>query len=577
VRRLGAATMALGLLGSASLARSDGTVTLCGTDVAAGPAGQINLAQAIARGGRITFQCGAGATIRVTQQHTVSAPIEIDGGNEVLLDAQDITSMFAATATASPVVFRNIVLRDGPSSFGAPGAGTTFGGIFAGPVTLELQNVTVEATRAPIAAEAVDVYASRFTGNQGPVLRARTVRVSGSTVFEDNDGPPFTPLVDGGGNFSSGSATVEDGIFRLNGPIAWNGSLAIRRSSFVSNGRGASNGGALSVTGQASIEKTEFTNNTARDGGAIWLSGSLLELRRSQFRSNRAERRGGAIAVSLTGASRASVAYTNFTGNTAENGGAISLADMPTFGGRIEGHALTFVRNVATNSGGAIYAAEGAVHLSRVLFLENGAGTAGAVYGGIMSGDLLLRMGNALVVRTVAGGALRGSNIELVNSTIADNAGAGITLLPQSPLDIPGTVPTLKLTNTLVLNNAGGNCAPVPTPGTLVDGGSNLQFPGRDCGDAIRAVDPVLDSFYVPVVDSPARFAGNNQVCVEDPLVRARDIFGESRPEGPRCTIGAIERDLHRLAMLSLRRRREGPAQDVARRMFERLGLGRRP
>jgi predicted outer membrane repeat protein len=576
VSRLGAATLAVALLGPASVARADGRVTLCGTDVAAGPAGQLNLAQAIARGGRITFDCGAGAVIRVTQSHTVAVPVEIDGGGQVILDAQDATSMFVAIGSASPVVFRNITLRDGPNNFGAAGAAASFGGIFTGPVTLELRNVTVEATRSPITADTVNVYAGRFAGNEGPVLRARNIRLSGETVFEDNDGPPFAPLVDAAGSFGTGSATVEDSVFHSNGPIVWNGSLTVRRSSFLSNGRGATNGGAVSVTGQASIEKTEFTNNTASNGGAIWLSGSLLELRRSQFRGNRAQRRGGAIALSITAASRVSVAYTTFTANTAENGGAISLADMPTFGGRIEGHVVTFVRNVATNSGGAIYAGEGAVHLSRVLFLENGAGTAGAVYGGIMSG-LPLRMGNALVVRTAAGDALRGSNIELVNSTIADNAAIGITLLPQSPLDLPGTVPTLKLTNTIVLNNAGGNCSPILSPGTLVDGGSNLQFPGRDCGDAIRTADPVLDAFYVPVVDSPARFAGNNQVCVEDPLVRARDIFGESRPEGPRCTIGAIERDLHRLAMLSLRRQREGPGQDVARRMFDRLGLDRGP
>jgi predicted outer membrane repeat protein len=564
------------LLGSGSVGRADGTVTLCGTDVAAGPAGQLSFVQAIARGGRITFDCGAGAVIRVTQPHHLVAPVEIDGGNQVILDGQDLISMFVAAESASPVVFRNIILRDGPNNFGAAGAAPNFTGIFRGPVTLELRNVTVEATRSPFAAQTVDIHACRFAGNEGPVVRARTITLSGETVFEDNDGPPFAPLVDVAGSFSTGSATVEDSIFRLNGPIVWNGSLTIRRSVFEGNGREASNGGALSVTGQASIERTEFTNNTARNGGAIWLSGSLLDVRRSRFRGNRAERRGGAIAISITAASRVSVAYTNFTANTAANGGAISLADMPTFGGRLEGHVVTFVRNVATNSGGAIYAGEAAVHLGRVLFLDNSADTAGAVYGGIMSG-LPLRMGNALVVRTVGGDALRGGNIELVNSTIADNAAAGITLLPQSPLDIPGSFPTLKLVNTLVLRNAGGNCTPIPSPGRLVDGGSNLQFPGRDCGDAIRVIDPVLDSFYVPVVDSPARFAGNNQACVEDPLVRARDIFGESRPEGPRCTIGAIERDLHRLAMLSLRRRREGPGQDVARRMFDRLGLGRGP
>jgi hypothetical protein len=70
---------------------------------------------------------------------------------------------------------------------------------------------------------------------------------------------------------------------------------------------------------------------------------------------------------------------------------------------------------------------------------------------------------------------------------------------------------------------------------------------------AIVSAFPWLGPKYVPMPWSPARNAGNNNVCNATPI-ESRDLFGVRRPEADNCSIGAVEGNV---SHLEHRRKRE--------------------
>jgi hypothetical protein len=145
-------------------------------------------------------------------------------------------------------------------------------------------------------------------------------------------------------------------------------------------------------------------------------------------------------------------------------------------------------------------------------------------------------IGNGLIARNQATGAARGAvsatKLVLVNTTVADNPAGGLVAAAGA---------TVRLGNTILLRNAGFNCAP---GSALSDAGRNIQYPGIDCGAAVSAGDPGLDGQYAPGLISAARGAGDTGMCAADPQVRGVDLFGKARLERGRCDVGAIERPL---------------------------------
>lgn len=103
------------------------------------------------------------------------------------------------------------------------------------------------------------------------------------------------------------------------------------------------------------ITSSTFTDNYAADvGGAVFSYFSKTSISRSTFTNNGVDSllgedgTGGAIAV----LGELSLSYSKFVGNSASSGGAVVLIDF--FG---EGNVLTrntFIRNIATDQGGAI-------------------------------------------------------------------------------------------------------------------------------------------------------------------------------------------------------------------------------
>ena len=139
-------------------------------------------------------------------------------------------------------------------------------------------------------------------------------------------------------------------------------------------------GGALYVSGssQTKINVTEslFVNNTSQnDGGAVYLSGSnRVTSNGNSFINNKASDVGGAMYVSGNSINE----YNTFTNNTANNGGAVYV------NGQITSSGSNFSNNIANINGGAMYVS-GSYTFATITgnnFLNNRAksGGGGAIY-----------------------------------------------------------------------------------------------------------------------------------------------------------------------------------------------------
>ncbi|WP_458404997.1 Ig-like domain repeat protein, partial [Methanobrevibacter sp.] len=129
------------------------------------------------------------------------------------------------------------------------------------------------------------------------------------------------------------------------------------------------------------VFNTIFVNNNAFEGGAIYIGNSSdnINLTKSKFTANNAIGDGGAIYL---GASTATLNYTEFYDNTALNGGAIYVGSNGTTNYI---YNSIFNGNNATNgNGGAVDWVASAGHIIESNFTNNRANYGGAVY---MGGD----------------------------------------------------------------------------------------------------------------------------------------------------------------------------------------------
>jgi len=170
--------------------------------------------------------------------------------------------------------------------------------------------------------------------------------------------------------------------------------------------------------------------------------------------------------------------------------------------------------------------------LANGVWIGNRAPQASAVDGG----PAKIRLGNALLAKNSTGGGvggatLRGRSIQLVNTTIANNAGRGVELADP--------VGELTLANTIIVGNSDVACA-APL-GRIRAPGQNLQFPGNTCGLAVQSRQQSLGQSFEPVAGSPAWGSGVVEQCLTDPLVLGRDVHGNSRGQDGTCSQGAVE------------------------------------
>ena len=165
-------------------------------------------------------------------------------------------------------------------------------------------------------------------------------------------------------NFTNNHA-FDGGAIHIGGD---SGHTNITNVTFTRNGA-YNDGGAINlVASGVSLNDTRFYSNTAlRNGGAVYVGGqgSTNVIFESIFDKNEAGNRGGAIDWL---AQKGNITYSNFTRNSAHNGGALYLNGKSSES--VLSH-LIFEENVATGNGGAIDCNATLVNLTHTQFTSN--------------------------------------------------------------------------------------------------------------------------------------------------------------------------------------------------------------
>jgi predicted outer membrane repeat protein len=537
------------LLAGSAEARADQVVTLCAFDNQAKVSlGDLNLSDAIALGGRITFRCGGRATIRFRQPHTLSKSTEIDGGKLITLDGGG-WRMFGALDVRIVLRLVDIAIVNGGKAPRVPDPGFVGlfipGGVVHGSLRVELIRSTIQRSYWAIylTRGSARIEASRLSDNDFAVLVGENLEVVDHSEFSNNRGNPIygrggTIAIDRSDFFGN---SVASAFVRC--------TLRITNSRYTSH-TASGNGGALNVGCDGSIEESEFHNNRAAEGGAIFVTRAArrLELRAVKFTGNHAVGTGGAMSVEPSAIPlELTLRHVTFTDNTAQWGGAIALERSVGNTRSLNGVAVGFRGNQATTSGGAIYAPNASMRLSRAVFAYNKAATTGGAIAAVQQGPRDVQIANSLLVHNIAdsGSAFWGNAATFINSTIADNGARAIFATERAPTPFPppaGTPTTfpLRFRNTILSGSGSGACGPSVTRSPYQDDGENLQSPGLSCGSSIPSGMPWLGPYYVPLDWSPAIEGGNDAVCAASPIDR-KDFYLSRRPLTTHCTIGAVE------------------------------------
>jgi CSLREA domain-containing protein len=309
----------------------------------------------------------------------------------------------------------------------------------------------------------------------------------------------------GGGIFTQSSVSISDSTIEGNNGAGIQsiftrsrGPVRLSRSSVQNNtlaGISAANtnlsltegtvrqnsGGGISMDrGRLVISKSKVVDN--QNSGGIVMQGGIMEITGSTVAGNRNSGTGGGISGTLL--TSAEISTSTISGNfSTANGGGLYLSASP---GSIQLLNTTISGNRSNATGGGLATGGGEIRLINVTLARNTAKNAGGIY----------------------------------------NSAA------------------LSLNNTLVAENAGGNCLVavfINTRGHNLDsdGSCNLNSTG-DLSGISAGIDTLFDNggptqTHALLPGSAAIDGGDDSTCP------AADQRGLVRPSGPHCDIGAYE------------------------------------
>ena len=191
----------------------------------------------------------------------------------------------------------------------------------------------------------VEIDSCTFDSNNSAISipYVSTVTLTNSTFTNNNGGCTFD------GDIGKG-LTIENCTFTGNHShaIAYDGRNAttyaeISQCTFTNND--AKNGGAMRIWGKVNVTNCQFESNSATesDGGAVDIKGGCI-MHNCTFTNNQSHSYGGAACIG----ENSSIVDSTFTGNSGDSGGAVEL----TQGGQVGDS--TFENNTADLWGGAI-------------------------------------------------------------------------------------------------------------------------------------------------------------------------------------------------------------------------------
>lgn len=350
------------------------------------------------------YENGSGSDAAVTDTRIINnnagkgGGIFLNPGSAFACKGGEITGNTASSSGGGAFINAGSATIDGTSILENTGANG--GGIFLNP------DSRLSITDAQISGNTADANGG------GMLLNAATLTLDGIAISDNraaygagifvNDNSHLTYL---NGTLSGNTATEQGGAILLNG----RGSRAQTGNSRITQNTASEGGGIYVSSGTLTAQNSDFTLNQASgNGGAILVSGGTVALMASPVSDNRALN-GAGIAVQYAGGFTCKNVRIN--GNIAsDSGGGLFMNENSisvVIGTSIyENHALygagaaaltsavlafsggEIARNVATEDGGGIYLSEkGEAHIAApAAIYEN---TAGNVACGIYDGGIL--------------------------------------------------------------------------------------------------------------------------------------------------------------------------------------------
>lgn len=290
-------------------------------------------------------------------------------------------------------------------------------------------------------------------------------------------------------------------------------------------------GGAIDASGVLNIINCILEDNIAEQGGAMFTTDAIVTIENTIFRNNTAQF-GGAIGGTID---TFTITDSTFTDNRADIfGGALIFND-----GEHTIRNSVFINNTASISAGAIFNDQGQMLIEGSYFAGNQSGeedsdfsVAGAIFNYLAD----LTVTNSLFDNNRAnlGGAIMiaGGDVLLVHTTFVQNDAVD-SLYTLDDLFGEPILPAEVIIQASVFT--GATCV-AQESASFTDGGNNIAHDSVDCVG--ETLDPQLkllfNGAYIPQ-NMAAEYGGTCLVEV--------DFFGNSRPMGQACTIGAIEID----------------------------------
>jgi predicted outer membrane repeat protein len=472
-----------------------------------------------------SVQFSVSGTIDISSANltNITSPITIDGGSNIVIDANNTNSrrIFNLTSTANPVTIQNITLQEGRQTNG--GCINT-----AGNISLTITNSTISNCTATS-----DGGAIYFGDNTNPSLTLTNVSLlnntaagDGGAVFAD-DGTDVTAtnLTATGNSAPNGSGSViyynaygvnaSNVVITGTSTISFNdapgAAISIRHDdghlitgvTFEGNEAGVSgvssgNGGAIQTLGNADI--TISNNNFVENFAHLWGSGGAIEI-------------GDAVA--------AVIENNTFEGNQSPYGGAIHIAE-----GSVTIRNNAFLNNEAFDEGGALYLSE-----------QSGPKPVVSITNNTFDGNIANSDGGG-VIRNRAGIAT------IYNNTFTNNStpGAGAVILAD-------TLSETTFANNIFDDNSGSATCAVSSPVSWTNQGDNFFDSATGCssvGSDIIATSANLGSLAMNGGNTLNRLPNVGSPVIDvasATYAPATDQRGVTRPQGSSDDMGSVEFD----------------------------------
>ena len=417
----------------------------------------------------------------------ISTDMEISGAPSII-DGQNLGRIMDIRSDAK-VTLRDLTLRNANTSLDTNGS-LNGGALQINDGSLTLDNVTFDNNSTQtlggaiytIGDPVVDVNNCLFSNNSGgsgSAIYTSTGITVRNTVFQGNNASRRSAVYLAGNTSDSlfENVTLDKNLATGSG----GGILFLGRTLFIDGLMAAgnkSNGGSAGVlltTGTAHVKRVEIVNalfesNTAfKDGGAISIAGNsdTLDIRHSSFINNVATNNGGALYLT---------------------GGEVNVTND------------TFSGNQATGNGGAIYLYSAALNLRHATLTAGSANRGNALYVGsttssaemannLIDGDCYITNADTM---TSLGGNVEGGGDSCELNAGSDLVGQNAMQLGLHALgDNTGGTPTHKLT---IASVARGQGEPAICELVMID---QLFMPrGTPCNSGADESDTVFrDSF----------------------------------------------------------------------------------